>query len=159
MNANEVKENFRYDSSSGKLFWKNSMKGKEAGCIKKDTGYIRIKFQGKFVYAHRLIMFFLVGDYDQTLQVDHIDHDRLNNRIENLRLVTNSINGKNTKMHKNNTTGVTGVTFDKNRNKYKAQIVVNHKLDNLGRFNTFEEAVQARLQAEIKYGYHPNHGK
>ena len=47
-------------------------------------------------------------------------------------MVTNSINGKNTKMHKNNTTGVTGVTLDKNRNKYKAQIVVNHKLDNLG---------------------------
>ena len=96
--------------------------------------------------------------FDTSLQVDHIDHDRLNNRIENLRLVTNSINGKNTKMHKNNTTGVTGVTFDKNRNKYKAQIVVNHKLDNLGRFNTFEEAVQARLQAEIKYGFHRNHG-
>ena len=157
-------EFFRYDPSSGKLFWKKTLShrvnvGDEAGTINPTDGYWQIQFNRKLYRAHRIVMLMHTKSFDTSLQIDHIDHDRLNNRIENLRLVTNSINGKNTKMHKNNATGVTGVTFDKNRNKYKAQIVVNYKLDNLGRFNTFEEAVQARLQAEIKYGYHPNHGK
>ena len=157
-------EFFRYEPSSGKLFWKKALSsrvnvGDEAGTISSTDGYRQIQFNRKLYRAHRIVMLMHTKGFDTSLQIDHMNHERDDNRIENLRLVTNSINGKNTKMHKNNTTGVTGVTFDKNRNKYKAQIVVSHKLDNLGRFNTFEEAVQARLQAEIKYGFHPNHGK
>ena len=157
-------EFFRYEPSSGKLFWKKTLSsrvnvGDEAGTISSTDGYRQIQFNRKLYRAHRIVMLMHTKGFDTSLQIDHMNHERDDNRIENLRLVTNSINGKNTKMHKNNTTGVTGVTFDKNRNKYKAQIVVNHKLDNLGRFNTFKEAVQARLQAEIKYGFHCNHGK
>ena len=159
MNANEVKENFRYDSSSGKLFWKNRTKGKEAGCIKKDTGYIQIKFKGKFVYAHRLIMFFLVGDYDQTLQVDHIDHDRLNNKPDNLRLIAQRENLHNISKTSANTSGYVGVSYITRDKRYVAQIYIDRRNTNLGYFKTKEEAIVVRKSAEFLYGYHPNHGK
>ena len=136
--ANEL---FHYDPSSGIvrwLFWKKKTLshrvnvGDEAGTISPTDGYRQIQFNRNLYRAHRIVMLMHTKGFDTSLQIDHVNHERDDNRIENLRMVTNSINGKNTKMHKNNTTGVTGVTLDKNRNKYKAQIVVNHKLDNLG---------------------------
>ena len=104
-------------------------------------------------------MFFLVGDYDQTLQVDHIDHDRLNNKPDNLRLITSMGNNRNRSMDRRNSTGITGVRYNKKYDAYGAHIGFNEKELCLGYFKTKEEAIVVRKSAEFLYGYHPNHGK
>jgi hypothetical protein len=65
---------------------------------------------------------------------------------------------KNQRKCKNNTSGVTGVNWDKQTNKWRAEIMVNRKGIKLGRFTELQDAIQVRKQAEIDYGFHPNHG-
>lgn len=154
---------FRYDPCSGKLFWKirpatHTLAGAEAGRLNKNNGYIMVGYKGKQLRAHRVIMKIITGGYDESLQIDHIDHDRTNNRPENLRLVTLQTNNKNLALRKTNNTGTTGVYFCNTRKRYVAGIGVGGKTVHLGRFDTFEEAAAARADAEIKYGFHPNHG-
>lgn len=116
--------------------------------IRKD-GYIegsksKNKIKERFL-LHRLIMGFPYG------QVDHINRNKLDNRNENLREVTNSQNQVNQGMMKNNTSGITGVTWDKSRNKWKVNLNINNKCYNLGRFDTLEKAKEIRFQAEKEY--------
>ena len=79
----------------------------------------------------------------EDMVVDHINHNRLDNRKQNLRLCTQGENLRNKK--------VKGVTFDKRRNKWYARIMINRKNLHLGSFDTKEEAIEARKQAEIEY--------
>lgn len=92
-------------------------------------------------------------------QVDHEDGNTLNNRISNLRNVTGQVNQQNMKKPINNTSGVVGVIWNAGKNAWDARIGVKGKHVNLGRFKTFNEAVAKRKQAEIDYGFHPNHGR
>ena len=93
------------------------------------------------------------------MQVDHINHDRTDNRIENLRLVNANENGKNQKASVRNKSGVVGVSWKKSKNKWHSQIMVNGKQIHLGFFDNIDEAKKARIDAERKYGFHENHGK
>ena len=88
-----------------------------------------------------------------------IDGNRKNNAKANLRLVTHQENGKNVKLPSNNKSGVIGVCWDIRNSKWYAQI--KHEGYNvfLGRHKSLESAIKARAQAEIKYGFHKNHGK
>ena len=156
-------EFFRYEPSSGKLFWKKApgkkvKVGAEVGCIKKDTGYRGFRLHGENQYVHRVVMLIITGGYDEKLQVDHIDHDRLNNRPENLRLVSQHENLKNVSKKALNTSGIVGVSYITRDRRWVAQIYIDKKNTNLGYFKTIEEAAKVRKAAEIKYGYHPNHG-
>ena len=83
--------------------------------------------------------------------VDHINHNKRDNRKYNLREVTDSQNSMNKGIRSNNTSGVTGVYFKKESNKWFAIITVNKKIINLGYFKNFEDAVKARKEAEEKY--------
>ena len=87
------------------------------------------------------------------VQVDHIHgrDSRNDNRKSNLRIVNMSKNGMNKKIQKNNTSGVTGVSLNKNKTKWRARIKVNGKEKHLGEFVNFEDAVQERKNAEKKY--------
>ena len=100
----------------------------------------------KEIRMHRLIM-----DCPKGKVVDHINHCKNNNCKNNLRICTHSENMKNKKKSKNNTSGVTGVSWDKEKNRWRVQIVVNGKKIECGRFKTIEEAAKARKEAEIKY--------
>lgn len=91
-----------------------------------------------------------VGDYTKT-QIDHISHNKRDNRKINLRICTPSQNSMNAKKRIDNTSGVTGVYFYGSRNKWIAVITVDGKVIHLGYFDTFEEAVEARKSAEEKY--------
>lgn len=161
--ANEL---FRYEPSSGKLFWKktttNRVKvGDEAGSFCKSTGYINIKVDNEWYTLHRIAILLATGIYDKTVQVDHVDHDRGNNRLSNLRVVSHAENMRNQSLRNTNKTGVTGVCVRytrKGTKRYTATIVVDYKPIFLGNYDTLKEAASARAEAEIKYGFHENHG-
>ena len=98
------------------------------------------------IRLHRLIM-----DCPDDMIVDHINHNRLDNRKCNLRICTQHQNSMNQNKRSNNTSGYTGVLWDKAKNKWMARIKVNYKQIFLGYYDTLEEAIKARKQAEIKY--------
>jgi hypothetical protein len=107
--------------------------------------YAQKRVNKKNIYLHRYIM------NNPNGIVDHINHNTLDNRKENLRITNNANNLRNGNIRKNNKTGVNGVYYDKERNKYIASIKVNYKKIFLGRFKTLEEAIKIRKQAELKY--------
>ena len=82
---------------------------------------------------------------------DHIDRNELNNRKSNLRQCTHEENSRNNKLYKNNSSGITGVHWSKKENKWIARIVINTKLKRVGCFTDKDDAIRARLQAELKY--------
>lgn len=82
---------------------------------------------------------------------DHADKNKLNNRRENLRPCTQQENIRNRPINKNNTSGFTGVTWDKALKKWDVKIWVDKKCKRLGRFTNKESAIRARLEAESKY--------
>lgn len=94
------------------------------------------------------------GNWPQ--HIDHINGDRLDNRIENLREVDRAENMKNMRMPADNTSGFVGVT--RHYEKWKAQITVNGKHIYLGRFDHKKDAIAARIAANRKFGFHENHG-
>ena len=107
------------------------------------NGYV---MSNKQIRLHRLIM----NPSDDKV-VDHIDHNRLNNKSSNLRVCSKHQNNMNTSLSRNSTSGVIGVHFNKQRNKWQAHITFNYKYIHLGLFDTLEEAIEARKQAEIEY--------
>lgn len=91
--------------------------------------------------------------------LDHINHDRSDNRLDNLREVTYLENQRNRTRSKNNTSGTTGVYWSADRNRWRVSISINNKTKHLGSHINKEDAVAAREAANIKYGFHENHGK
>lgn len=135
--------------------------GKVAGSILKaprsKTSYVAIKIDGHSYKAHRLA-FVLMGE-PIPLQVDHIDHDGMNNRWENLRPSHSKDNSKNLPMQKSNKTGVIGVNWHKAARKWQARAVdENGKRIDLGRYESFDAAVKARKEHEKKFKYYHYRG-
>ena len=95
---------------------------------------------------HRFIM-----NPPDDLVVDHINHNPLDNRRENLRICTIQENNMNRSISSNNTSGTVGVHWNKTHNKWMAYIGINGKQKYLGLFNKKEDAIEARRQAEIEY--------
>ena len=140
-----------FDYRDGQLYWKEKINhnidlSKPAGCIEKN-GYRRIQIEGKIYRAHRLVWKYHYGK-DPKEFIDHIDGNKTNNNIENLREATNQQNGFNRGPQKNNKLGIKGVRKD--RNKYRATIIINGKEKHLGMFFTIEEARLVREEAEKK---------
>lgn len=113
-----------------------------------DNGYVvATVHNSKNIRMHRLLM----DESNPKNIIDHINHNTTDNRKSNLRHVTKSENCMNQIVRSNNTSGVTGVHFDKTRNKWLASIMVDYKDISLGRYDTFEEAVNVRKEAEDRY--------
>ena len=111
-------------------------------------GYLQGKMNGKMVLLHRMIM-----NFPENLDVDHRHGEKTknDNRKENLRIATTSQNTMNSKLRSNNTSGYTGVCWNKKEQKWIAQLQIKRKSLCHKRCNTFEEAVKARKEAEEKY--------
>jgi len=114
---------------------------------KNNLGYIHIRIDRKEYLAHRLAWFYVYGYFPENY-LDHINRNRADNRILNLREVSNSCNQRNTENHKTNTSGVKGVSFIKRDQAWRAKIRVDNKHINLGSYKDFDNAVCARLAAE-----------
>ena len=149
--SEELRQLLRYEADTGDLVWKvtnsnRAQAGAVAGCFHKATGYIVVKVNGRLYRAHRLVWEIVRGECPA--EIDHIDGNRSNNRIENLRSVDRSGNNQNRGVQSNNTSGMTGVSFDKERGKWSANIQILGKKRQLGRFSTADEAAAAYAKAK-----------
>lgn len=138
--------------------WNSKWAGKEAFGYLSKRGYKVGNIRPHTLSAHRVawaIYFYKWPDG----QIDHINGDRTDNRIDNLREVTNAENAKNMRRKSTNKSGTTGVFFAKHVGKWTAQITVNGRGKHLGLFVRKRDAIAARKKAEAQYGYHANHGK
>ena len=151
---------YNYDPNTGVLTARLPQRTLDVGGIagyNHSSGYIGISIGNKEYLLHRIIWLHQTGTLPD--QVDHIDHDKTNNRWSNLRAVTNTVNAMNTSLSTNSSTKVNGVCLHKPTGKFRAYIMVNRKQKHLGLYDTIAEAEQARLQANKDYGFHPNHGR
>ena len=156
-----LNELFDYDKETGNLIWKNKPAKKvKAGAIAgsaTDNGYIKITINQKKYRAHRLVFLMHKGYLPKTL--DHINGDRKDNRIENLRPATVSQNAMNRDISSKNKSGYKGVWWDKHKNKWRAVIKTSGERIHLGYFANVEEAGQVMRKArEELHGSFANHG-
>ena len=160
-----LKKYLKYDPETGLFTWlvkRNSFRSKvKPGAVAGNpqvAGYIELGLLGKRYLVHRLAFLYMDGKMPPN-EVDHINHDRADNRWINLRHATRIENGRNIRMRDSNTSGITGVYWSKVKRKWVAQIMVNHKIHVLGYSADIQKVAVLRKAAEAKYGFHENHGK
>jgi hypothetical protein len=136
--------------------WNTRYAGKMAGGID-GRGYLQISIFGKLRSAHRLAWIYVNGSAPEG-QIDHINHNRLDNRIINLRVVTPLENTKNRKIRADNTSGVSGVYWNKKSSAWHVQLRVNGKHVSGGLFMLISEAAMQRDKLSKRLGFHKNHG-
>jgi hypothetical protein len=164
-----------HDRETGKLYWRkreerffrskkkmntwnSRFSGKEA-FITVNEGYFTGKIFGVPYKAHRIIWFIIHGKWPEC-QIDHIDGNRQNNIESNLREVVNCINTRNKKIHSNNSSGFSGVSFHKVKKRWLAYIGYNNRRINVGSFANIEDAVSARQEYISKLdGFTDRHGR
>ena len=127
-------------------------KGDRAGYTDTKSGYRKIRVCGKMYQEHRIVYLMHHG-YMPENEVDHIDRNRSNNKIDNLREVSRSCNARNSGTPANSATGVKGVFFDKSKQKYLSHVKVNGKKRYLGFFDNIVDAARRRLAEEGVLGF------
>lgn len=150
----QLKEKLVYFPKTGNFH--NASNGKPVGHFD-ERGYVSVNVNGKSYRAHRLAWLYVYGKMPEN-EIDHIDGDRGNNKIDNLRDVTRSVNCLNMPKTGRNNTGFKGVDYFKPAELYRARIVKNGKRMFLGYFKTPEEAHKAYCDAGGIYhgnNFHP----
>jgi len=150
MNKQEL--NHLFECRDGVLYWKNPQAhrckaGDKAGYVDKD-GYTQVHCLGQRLPASKIIWCMHHDEMPEML--DHINGDRSDNRVENLRVVTKRENNMNRAKRTDNKSGFTGVRWHKQRGKWNARIKLDGKDISLGMYQSFGEAVNARLKAEAE---------
>lgn len=167
----ELKALIDYDPETGHLTWKvrpvsmfpaprnagmwnTRFAGTRAFSVNHHAGYLYGELNGRAYLAHRIVWALV---HDQTPdEIDHLNGQRDDNRIKNLRAVSRRVNCRNTARSMSaNSSGIVGVCWDKRNSKWTVRIRTLF----IGRFVSFDEAVRARKAAERKYKFHPNHGR
>tara|TARA_R110000796_G_scaffold95459_2_gene200665 strand:- start:9387 stop:9962 length:576 start_codon:yes stop_codon:yes gene_type:complete len=173
-----ARELLDYDPETGVFTWRHreakwcKTKAAHASCVTRFEGKRAgtLSVDPKNGYQHRIIRLLGFRDYEHRLawrwmsndplppQIDHKNRDATDNRWCNLRASDNGANGKNHSMHRNNTSGATGVTWDKCRNKWRSRCRLHRKWYHLGRFSNFEDAKRAVSEFRKENGFDPGHG-
>ncbi len=171
-----LREAMIYDPDTGMLYWKERplehFKGTNAfgmwntryagkpalNCTNKRYGYKEGNFMGFQHRTHRVAWAIYHGEWPKQY-IDHINGDRADNRLCNLRDVSKSDNHKNMSLASHSTSGVIGVSWNKKLGKWAAYIYDSGKRNHLGVYASKEEAVAARKAAETELGFHKNHGR
>ena len=152
----ELKEYLDYNPDTGIFTWikkpNNTVKvGQEAGS-KSSKGYIKIQFKGHSYFSHRIAYYMYHGVDPLENLVDHKYGDKSNNKIKDLRLASNAQNQMNhIKLRSDNTSGVIGVSWNKDKKKWRSTICRDGVQKDLGHFTNKEDAIQARKEGEKKY--------
>lgn len=162
-----LRQRLRYEPETGKLYWRERpdmptgwntrWAGREAG-HQTTRGYATLRIAGAAHYAHR-IAWAMATNYWPSRGLDHVNGNLLDNRLENLREATQTTNLRNAGINARNSSGYTGVSWDKRRHKWQAYITVSYIKKSLGFFDNISEAVAIRKAAEKQYDFHPNHGR
>lgn len=148
---------------NGLLYWNVNPSSKVyagdlAGTIGSE-GYIKVMYKKKSYPAHVIVWMMHNGPIPIGMEVDHINHIRTDNRIENLRLVSRGDNMLNKSMYSNNKSGVTGVSWRSRNKTWVAQIQIGGKKKFLYEGKSRSDAISARKLAESTNGFHKNHGE
>lgn len=170
ISISELAELIEYDPDSGRLTWRvrtypkhGSLKsvkvfnsrfaGKNAFTADNGGGYKQGRIYRKAYFAHRVAWAIANGHWPD-LKVDHINGDRSDNRLANLRAVTNIENARNCSPKSKSSSGVKGVSLHKATGRWRAHIRSNH----IGLFDRIEDAIEARKIASAKLGFSERHG-
>jgi hypothetical protein len=124
--------------------------GKTAGSMNKTLGYRVIRINRVLYYAHRLIWIYHHGDIESGLEIDHVNGDKADNRIVNLRLASHAQNSRNVSKRSNNSSGHKGVYWHSQAQKFHASIHHNGCNISLGLFETAEDAAAAYARVASK---------
>ena len=154
---NYITENLRYDHETGYLWWIKPSENKSArrlldkpvgwhtpagylefGSPRQITGYSYTKK----LFVHRIAWFLHYGIWPEH-ELDHINNDKTDNRLENLRPATRKENGRNRKAHKDSSSKYKGVSWNKKQQKWISQIKINYKTEYLGCYTSEEDAARA----------------
>ena len=135
-------------TSRKNIGFNNKCGGKVAGTVG-ESGYIMIGIGKVYYLAHRIIWKMMTGA-DPVDQIDHEDTNRSNNRWKNLREAANGPNIQNSKLRKDNMSGIKGVHWDSQHKKWRAVISTNGKSQRLGRFSSIEEAANVIYAARLQ---------
>ena len=173
-----LRQLLRYEPETGKLFWKergvewfkDGGNGRAANtsswnkrCAGKEAftalmlGYPSGAIFGMPVKAHRVAWAMMTGAWP-TMDIDHINHVRSDNRWANLRQASRFENARNASLLHTNRSGTCGVCWDKRSNKWRAYIWSHGKTVTLGNFPNKSDAIATRMSAEKRIGFHKNHG-
>lgn len=136
--------------------WNSRFYNKQAG-NKCSDGYIRIRIDSKAYLSHRLIWLLIYGFEPE--QIDHINGNKSDNRLCNLRNVNHTDNLRNCPISKNNSSGIIGVSFNSRDSKWLVQIGSHGKTITIGYVYDFFVACCLRKSKENELGYHKNHGR
>lgn len=162
-----LNQRLSFDETKGRFWWKYSelmprpwnrkMAGKEAFTTQHSKGYLIGGIDNKKYYAHDVAWAMAKGEwyYDD---IDHINGIKTDNSISNLRATDRSGNMRNQKLRKDNSSGIVGVVWNKNLNKWSAQIQIKNKNIHLGVYASIDGAAKARKLAEKKYQFSERHG-
>lgn len=161
ISQSELRAAVKYDHDTGIFTWvkpisKKCQPGDRLGTVD-HTGYVRLHVYRHKGQAHRLAWLYMYGVMPEG-QIDHINGNRQDNRISNLRVVSNQENSRNQRIAKNNKYGIIGVYLRPERGYWYAFINDGGRI-NLGKFKTLLDAACARRSAEIRHGFHANHGR
>ena len=154
LTAEYLRSVLHYAQETGIFTWKVSTArrvkvGDIAGCPN-GRGYLLISVCSRLYPAHRLAWLYMYGEWPKD-QLDHINRNRSDNRIANLREATSKQNNQNAGKRSDNTSGHPGVSWHKRKSKWRASIKHNYKHIYLGYFSILEEAIAARKVAEKLY--------
>lgn len=151
LTVERVHELLDYNPTTGILTWRGGgfrghrQPGVAVGSMS-SNGYLCFQIDRKKYTVHRFVWFWWYGEWP-SVDIDHIDGNRTNNRIANLRTATRTVNCQNRRATSRNSTGLLGASLDR-RGKYVAQIASDGRTYNLGRYETAEEAHAAYLAAK-----------
>lgn len=155
------------DAKSGKLFWRDCddmpmrwrkrWAGAEALRSINGHGYLHGRINFQKLYTHRVVWAMANGEWPVN-QIDHINGIRTDNRISNLRSVSNQENSKNQKLRSDNTSGVCGVWMLPKSGKWAASMRINGRAHHIGTYYTLEDAFAARSAASQAHGFSDRHG-